>query len=192
MKQIINFKTLALLFAVVLGLGVISCDNDDDVIPTPSVNVEDVNGNYSGKLTTTQGQTKNETSTTFVAKNSVISFTALPVKEIVGSIIKDPVKAEAALKKIGNVKYDFNYSAKVNNARTAVDLTFTPKELEIQVPIDDANKKVIATFTSKQTGSYTGKDKSISFELSVDKITLEGTAVTPFEAIKYSSKSEKK
>ncbi|MCD8539637.1 MAG: DUF4840 domain-containing protein, partial [Leadbetterella sp.] len=148
--------------------------------------VEDVNENYSGKLTTTQGKTKGEANTAFIAKNNIISFEDLPVKAIVGTVIKDTKKADEAIKKIGKVKYDLNYSPKLNASKTTVDLSFSPKSLEIQVPVDGVNKKVVATLSTKQSGSYTGKDKSVTFSLNVDKITVDGTAVAPFEAIQYS------
>lgn len=182
MKTNLRYKTLVIMFALV-GLSLTSCDNKDDGTPVP-VKTEDVNGIYSDKVTTIQGTTKNEATISFTANKNVITFDELPVKEIVRSVVKDAVKAEAALKKIGKVKYELNYTPALNKAKTAVELTFAPKTLEIKVPVDGATKNVVVTFSSPQKGVY--KNKSLKFELSADKITSDGVAVTPYTAIKYS------
>lgn len=182
MKTNVGYKSLLMIFALV-GLSLTSCDNKDDGTPVP-VKTEDVNGIYSGKVTTTQGTAKNEATISFTANKNVITFDELPVKEIVQSVVKDAAKAEVALKTIGKVKYELNYTPALNKAKTAIELTFAPKTLEIKVPVDGATKNVVVTFSSPQKGVY--KSKSLKFELSADKITSDGAAVTPYTAVKYS------
>lgn len=194
MKNLKKISGLLFLFSC-LAITFTSCDNDDDNnTPQPQVKVEDVIGNYSGKLLTTQGKTSNEASVTFAATKDIITFTELPVKQIVTSVVKDATKAEAALKALGKVKYELNYTAALTSAKTAVELTFTPKALEIQLPVDGAKKKVIVTFTAKQKGLYTiiGKDKTLKLELIAEKISVDATDLTPLDAIKYEVPLSKK
>lgn len=194
MKNLKKISGLLLLFSC-LAITFASCDDDDDNnTPLPQVKVEDVIGNYSGKLLTTQGKTSHEVTATFSATKDIITFTELPVKEIVTSVIKDATKAEAALKELGKVKYELNYTAALTSAKTAVELTFAPKALEIQLPVDGAKKKVVVTFTAKQKGVYTtaGKDKTLKLEFTAEKISVDGTNLTPLDAIKYEAPLSKK
>ena len=172
-------KKKATLIAL-LFLGLIACDKDD---PAP-IKVEDVQGDYTGKVITTQGTKKVETSTGATAKNNVLTFSELPVRQLVLSVLKDSVKTDAAMKTIRKVKYELNYTPKVNAGNTAVDLTFAPKALEVTVPVEGANKKVVVTFEAKSAGSY--KNKVLKADMEAVKITVDGTQVTPFDKIVYS------
>lgn len=187
MKKAIRIKS----FLVVLGLvsaGFASCHkSDDNEQPNQIVKVEDVNGNYSGKVITTQGKTKNEINTTFTAKDKVINYVDLPVKEIVGTAVKDAKKAEEAIKKMGKIKYDLDFTAALTSTKTAVELTFAPKALDLKIPVDNKTIDVKAIISAKQKGVYThNRTRNLKYELSVDKIIVSGTEEAKFEAIKYS------
>lgn len=193
MKNLKKISGLFLLFsclAITLG----SCSKDDDPQPQPPINVKDVNGSYSGKLKTVQGKKTNEAAVTFTAKDSVITFTELPVKEIVYAVAGDSLKAEEALKAIGKVKYSLNYTPTLTKTKTSVELAFSPKLLELQIPVDEAKKKVAVTFVAKEKGLYTtvGNDKALKFELVAEKIMVDSTALSPYEAIKYEFPLSKK
>ncbi len=112
-------------------------------------------------------------------------FAEFPVSEIVKTVVKDPVKTETALKAIGKVKYDLKYTASVNTASNVVELTLAPKTLELQIPVDGAIKKTIVTLAAKEKGFYVGMDRSLRFALKAEKITVDGTALTPYEVIDY-------
>jgi hypothetical protein len=182
MKKNAALKAITVLF---LGLGIVACDNDDSPAPA-EVKLADANGDFTGKLGITQGTKKSEVTTQVTTKDSTLTFAELPVRQAVFAVIKDSVKTDSALTTLGKVKYVLNYTAKVNAGKTAVDLTFKPKTLEMQVPVDGANKKVVVTFEAKTAGSYTGKDKVLKAEMEAVKITVDGTQVTPFDKIVYS------
>ena len=194
MKKFINFRALS-LFAILLSLPFIlnSCRNDDDDKKPGVLKVEDVSGNYVGKANIGQGTTNTETNVSFTAQKNVISFTEFPVKEIINAVINDPVKAEQAITKVGKIKYDLNYLAALSKTKKEVELTFSPKELTMQVPVEGVNKKVVITFVALKQGVFTkGKTHNLNFELEANKITVEGAAINPFEDIRYSLPMQKK
>lgn len=184
MKKIIVLKAFMAVLIGFVSLSLLSCNNNDgpEVVP---VKLQDVLGNYKGKLITRQGNNKAETIVVFTAKKDTIKFTDLPVKEIVKSVVKDPVKTEAALTAIGKVKYNLNYAATINTNYNVLELAFTPKTLTLQIPVDGTVKNTVVTFAAKEKGFYVRQDNGMKFGLVVDKITVDGAVLTPYEIIKY-------
>ncbi|ASK31331.1 DUF4840 domain-containing protein [Chryseobacterium sp. T16E-39] len=183
MKKFIVLKAFVAVLICFVSLSLLSCNDDGPDIPP--VKIQDVIGNYKGKLITTQGTNKAEATIGFTVKKDTLKFTDLPVKEIVKSVVKDPVKTEAALTAIGKVKYNINYTAVVNANYNAVEFTFTPKVLEINIPMDGAIKKTVVTFAAKEKGFYVGQNYAMKFGLVGEKITVDGVVLTPYEVIKY-------
>lgn len=184
MKKLSVLKAFIAAVIVCLNLSMISCKDDDasEIIP---VKLEDVNGAYKGKLITTQATVVSEKVVDFKVKKDTITFVEFPIREIVKSVVKDAVKAEAAITAIGKVKYNLSYTSKINTAKNVVELSFVPKVLEIQIPVDGVNKKTVITLVAKQKGFYVGQDRSLRFGLAAEKITVEGTALSPFAIINY-------
>lgn len=184
MKKLSVLKACIAAVIVCINLSLISCKDDDgpEIIP---VKLEDVNGAYKGKLITTQGTIKSEKVVDFKVKKDTMTFVEFPINEIVKSVIKDPVKAEAAITAIGKVKYNLSYTSKVNTAKNIVELSFVPKALEIQIPVDGVAKKTVVTLAAKQKGFYVGQDRSLRFGLVAEKITVEGTPLTAYAIINY-------
>jgi hypothetical protein len=169
---------------VLAGLTLFSC-NDNDGPDIPPVKMEELPGNYKGKLIIVQGTTKREGIKEFKVKKDTISFAEFPIGEIVKTVVKDPEKAENAIKSLGKVKYDIKYAAVINTANNVIELTLAPKTMELQIPVDGVNKKTVVEFVSKQKGYYVGMDRTIRYALTADKITVDGTVVTPYEVIDY-------
>lgn len=172
---------MAVLVAFV-GLSLVSCNDDYEPIP---VKLEDVPGNYKAKLITTQGNKKTEKITDFEAKKDTIKFDDFQIERIVKTVIADPVKAEAAIVAIGKVKYNLNYTSKIDTQNNVVELTFAPKVLELNIPVDGTNKNTKVTFKDNQRGFYVGQDWSLRFGLIAEKIEVDGVQLTPYEVIKY-------
>lgn len=190
MKKFINLKAfLQLVILLSIPFILSNCRSDNDKRPNPVLGdpkVEDVNGNYAGKLGISQGTTKSEINVSFTAQKNVVSFTEFPMKEIISSIISDPTKANQALASIGKVKYEVSYTAVLSKSKKEVELTFSPKDLTFQVPIDGVNKKVTVTFAQIKQGIFAKTNtQNLNLELGASKITVEGTAVTPFNQIIY-------
>ncbi|WP_284462389.1 DUF4840 domain-containing protein [Chryseobacterium sp.] len=183
MKKFTVSQFLIAILLVFTGFTFYSCNNDGPDIPP--VKLEDVKGNYKGRLIIIQGNVKTEKIKDFKVKKDTIAFAEFPVDEIVKTVVKDPVKAEVAIKAIGKVKYDLKYTASVNTSSNAVELLFAPKVMEILIPVDGVTKKTEVTLVAKQKGFYVGLDGSLRFALIADKITVDGTVLAPYEAINY-------
>ncbi len=168
---------------VLIGFTFASCSNGDPEIPP--VTLEEMNGNYKGKLITVQGNAKKESIRDFKVKKDTIVFEEFPISEIVKTVVKDPVKTEDALNAMGKVKYNLTYTASINTARNVVELVFAPKALELQIPVDGVNKKTVVTFTAKQKGFYVGMDRSLRYALTAETITVDDTLLAPYEVIDY-------
>ncbi len=165
------------------GFSLISC-LDDKYEPIP-VKLSDMNGNYRARLVTSQNGKFNEKLIDFSAKDSIITFKDFPVKEIVKTIVTDPVKADTALANIGKVEYKLNFKSKINADQNVVELTFEPKTLAIQFPVDGVTKNAVVKMVSKQKGFFVGYDWSMRFGLEAEKITVDGVDFTPYQPIKY-------
>jgi len=184
MKKLTVPRFFMTVLMVLAGLALYSC-NDNEGPDIPPVKMEELPGNYKGKLIIVQGTTKREGIKEFKVKKDTISFAEFPISEIVKTVVKDPVKAENAIKTLGKVKYDLKYAAMINTANNVIELTFTPKTMELQIPVDGVNKKTVVEFVSKQKGYYVGMDRTLRYALTADKITVDGTLVTPYDVIDY-------
>ncbi|GAA5091186.1 hypothetical protein GCM10023210_18240 [Chryseobacterium ginsengisoli] len=180
-QTVLNFLMIAMI--AVLGFSLTSC-NGDRYEPIP-VKVSDVNGNYKARLVTSQNGKFNEKLIDFTAKDTIITFKDFPLREIVKTIVTDPVKADTALAHIGKVEYKLNYKSKLNTDQNVVELTFEPKTLEIQIPVDGTTKNAMVKLVAKQKGFFVGYDWSIRFGLEAEKITIDGVDFAPYQTIKY-------
>lgn len=182
MKNLNAFKAFVVGFCVLVGFSLISCVDDYEPIP---VKLEDVNGNYKARLFTTQGNIKNEKTVDLSVKKDTVIFNDFPIKEIVKTVVTNPVKAEAALTAIGKVKYKLNYTSSLNTTNNVVELNFAPKTLVLQIPVDGVTKNAIVKMAAPQKGFYVGQDWSLRFGIVAEKITVDGVDSTPYEIIKY-------
>ena len=178
MKKLMVLKTVLIMLALMLT----SCDDNYETTP---VAVTDVNGNYKAKQIVSQGNTGTEKINEFTAKDSVITFKDFPVKEIVQAVVKNPVKVETALAEMGKIEYKLNYTSKLNLNNNTVELTFSPKILNLEIPVDGTIKNTVITLAGKQKGYFVGQDWSLRFGIVAEKITVDGAAISPFEIIKY-------
>lgn len=183
MKKLTVLKSLMIAIIAFLGFSLTSC-NDDKYEPIP-LTLNDVNGSYRARLVTSQGGKFNEKIIDFTAKDSIITFKDFPVKEIVKSVVKDPAKADAAIASLGKIEYKLNYSSKLNTDQNVVELTFEPKSLTLQIPVDGTIKNTVVKLVTKQKGFFVGYDWSMRFAMEAEKITVDGVELTPYETIKY-------
>ena len=183
MKKFTVTQFLTAILIVLTGFSLYSCSVDGPEIRP--VKLEDVNGNYKGRLIPIQGDSKSEKIKNFKAQKDTIMFSEFPVDEIVKTVVKDPLKAEAAIKAVGKVKYDIKYTASINAGNNVIELSLSPKPLMILIPVDGVNKKTEVVLNAKQKGFYVGMDGSLRFALTAEKITVDGTVLAPYEAINY-------
>lgn len=184
MKNLIVLKVITTVLTISIILSLFSCLNEDR-IDVPPVKVENVYGNYKGRLVTMQGDFRTEKLVDFKVKKDTLTFSEFPIKEIVTAVVKDPLKVQNALAAMGKVKYNIKYTSFLNAEKNWVELTFVPKDLELQIPVDGVNKKTVVTLTAKQKGYFVGLDYSLRYVLAAEQITVDGTALNPFEAINF-------
>jgi hypothetical protein len=185
MKKLTVLKAFMVVLVAFAAMSLTSCNNDS-YNPVP-VKLEDVNGNYKAKLFIQQGNKGPvvEKIINFSAKDTIVTFKDFPIREIVKSVVKDPVKTDTALAKIGKFEYKLNYISKINTEQNIVELTFAPKKLNIQIPVDGVTKNAVVTVVAKQKGFFVGQDWSLRFGLVAEKIIVDGVELAPFETIKY-------
>ena len=184
MKNLIVLKVITAVLVISILFSLFSCMNEDR-IEVPPVKLEDVNGNYKGRLITVQGELKAEKIVDFKIKKDTLTFPEFPLKEIVTTVVKDPVKVQNALAAMGKVKYNLNYVSVLNADKNWLELTFAPKDLELQIPVDGVSKKTVVTLVAKQKGYFAGLGHTLRFAIAAEKITVNGTALSPFEPIYY-------
>ncbi|PWN68733.1 DUF4840 domain-containing protein [Chryseobacterium phosphatilyticum] len=184
MKKFTVPQFLIVFLILLTGFTLSACNNDNGP-DIPPVKLDDVKGNYKGKLVTIQGSVKTEKIQAFSVKKDTINFTEFPIAEIVKNVVKDPIKAETTLKAMGKVKYDLNYTATINTASNVLELVFTPKVLELKIPVDGATKNTKVTLVAKQKGFFVGMDQSLRYAIVAEKINVDGTDITPYEVINY-------
>lgn len=184
MKNLLVLKLITAVLILSIIFSLFSCMNEDR-IEVPPVKLEDVNGNYKGRLITMQGEFRAEKIVDFKIKKDTLTFPEFPIKEIVMAVVKDPVKTQNALTAMGKVKYNLRYTSVLNADKNWVELNFAPKELELQIPVDGVTKKAIVTLLAKQKGYFVGLDHTLRFALAAEKITVDGTVLNPFEVIYY-------
>lgn len=177
-------KAFIIAFISFLGLSLMTSCNDDVYEPIPVKN-GDENGTYRAKLITTQGINRTEKIIDFVTKDSVITYKEFPIKEIVKAVIKDDAKANAAVTAMGKIEYKLNFSPKIITEHNVIELTFAPEKLILQIPVDGQTKNTVVTLATSEKGYFIGQDFSMRFGFVADKITVDGTDLTPYEKIKY-------
>jgi hypothetical protein len=182
MKKLV-LKSFMVTMTAVLGFSLMSC-NDDRYEPV-AVKLHDVNGSYKARLITSQGGKFNDKIIDFVAKDTIITFKDFPVREIVKTIVTDPVKADTALAHIGKIEYKLDYKSKLNTDQNVIELTFEPKTLTFQIPVNGTMKNTVVKLAAKQKGFFVGYDWSIRFGLEAEKITVDGVDLAPYQIIKY-------
>lgn len=188
MKKRFSTSLMTFLGLFLLTFALTSCLNDDEREPLPPVTEAEVNGKYEGKLVTIQAQIRNEKVIKFVASDAEMTFEELPIKEIVSSVISDPLKVNEAVTAIGKVPYKIAYTRKLLSSSTIVELKLTPQAINLEVPVDGTTKTVVATVTTKQPGyyGYINGQKGIIMELHVEKLEVDGVELSTFEPIIYS------
>lgn len=180
-KTVLNILIVAAI--AVIGFSLTSCINDN-YEPIP-VKLNDINGKYRARLVTSQGGMFNEKIIDFTAKDSIITFGNFPVREIVKSIVNDPVKADSVLAQLGKIEYKLNFKPKLNPEQNVVELTFEPKILSFQMTLDGVIKNVSVLMAAKQKGFFVGYDRSMRFAWEAEKITVGGVDLAPYQSIKY-------
>ena len=167
MKKTLKWSLMMML--AVVGLTFASCSDDDD---TPTVGtVEDVNGEFTGKMTyAKEAKEAAATGTTLELKvaNDSIQFEKFPYQALVVELLGEEA-SKPIIEAIGDsLNYKINYTATMNAAKDSVVMTLKPEPLKI----DAAGVEV--TIEAEKTASYAVKDKNLKFTIKAANVKVGG------------------
>lgn len=173
MKKTLKWSLVMML--AVFGLTFASCSDDDENTPTVPT-VEEVVGEYSGKMTYDMAKAAASeeapgTTLDLTVKNDSINFDKFPFEALVKAIITDEEMANGIIAQVKEVKYKVGYKAKMNAANDSVYLTLDPKPLAIAL---GENLAVSVTITAANEGSYAINEKNLKFNLTATEAKLGG------------------
>ena len=122
MKKTLKWSLVMML--AVFGLTFASCSDDDDETPTVPT-VEEVVGEYSGKMTyaiakAAASEEVPGTTLDLTVKNDSINFDKFPFEALVKAIIPNEEAANGIIAQVKEVKYKVGYKAKMNAANDSV------------------------------------------------------------------------
>lgn len=166
MKKTLKWSLVMML--AVIGLTFTSCDDDDDTPKVPTV--EEVVGDYSGKMNYAAVKETAETGTDLslkVEKDS-ISFEEFPYEGLVKTIIQNEDQANGIIEQVGKLSYKVAYKAAMNAANDSISLTLDPKPLKISVE----GLEVDVTITAEEKGSFAIEKNNLKFSLTATEAKL--------------------
>ena len=176
MKKTLTWSLMMML--AVVGLTFASCSDDDDDTPTVGT-VEDVNGEFTGKMTYAESKAEAEadpTATELELKvaNDSIQFEKFPYQALVVAILGSEEAAKPIITEIGDsLNYKINYTATMNTAKDSVVMTLDPKPLKIS--IEKLNMEVEVIIEAPNKASYAIKDKNLKFDIKAANVKVGGT-----------------
>ncbi len=169
------------LMVVGCSLGIESCSKDDDTKEPTGPTVEAVNGEYSGKMNVTvpvasSSETGQIGSTDISAtvKNDSVYFEDFPVKGFIASIVPAE-QVDVILGVVGKVQYKVGYKATMNTAKDSIYMEFSPKPLELKVPMSaESILSVKVDIAAVDKGSYSIEKKNLKFAIQASSVTVNG------------------
>lgn len=185
----VNFLTgkfIAFMMIVSSALGFTSCDDDDDKIPV--VSVQEMVGEYSGKMYSETVQlaegedTPVGTDIEAKVENNTIIFNNFPYRDFVVAIVGEE-NADAIMEMVGEVKYEIAYVPQINETKDGVSFTLKAEPLSLEVPISEESKlKVNVGISAEDEGTYNIASTELKFTFTAESVVLgEGEESTPIE-----------
>lgn len=160
-----------------LAFSATSCSDDDEVSVEP-LTEESVRGDYAGSILAGTG----EAADAALSVGDDIIIADFPVD----SIVKLAVPAAAydeAMASVPAVCCTVGYSARVYGLNLL--LALRPDPLEFEVNYEGTGHKMVAELYASLNGNFNGSDQSLSFELLLKTLTVDGNEVNVKEALPY-------
>ena len=177
MKKIKSFKGFALGLSM-LGFILGSCSSDDnssEILKDP-VKVEDVVGDYEGKMIVLDGEEIREVALEVSVVDSLINFVDFPVEELKGKLVETEVLSVAVLEEevVEKVAYSFGVEPKLTEHVNLLELILSPEPLIFQVQDGEDSKEVEVEFAIEESGLYDNMKETLSFEIFAKSIKVNG------------------
>lgn len=182
-------------------LGFAACSNDDDPAPATEPQVEDVYGDYAGKMLTSalnpsvraeEGEEPASTDVTAVVKNDTVYFDEFPVRDLVVSIVGEAM-ADQIISVVGKVSYKVGYEGALTAAKDSVYMQFDPKPLEITVPLTEEQvMSVVVEVAAATQGNYELGSTNLNMGLEARSVTVNGEPFPTFPPTAFTFEMKKK
>lgn len=182
--------------------GFTSCsDDDDDDKKTEEPTLEEVKGNFSGKMTyEVPTYSAGEEGTVSVDAEARVDadslyFDSFPIGSLVDLIASEEVASFIKLYLTANpVKYAMKYTGAFDgSAKEKISMTFTAKPLDVVIPISEENVQAIkVTVSVDEKGTYTLEGKKLKFAIKATNVEINGTALPDFETLGFDFDMTKK
>lgn len=180
------------LMMVGCTFGVASCSDDDDDPVKTDPTVEDVKGDYSGKMfvsvhTNETYSTAAEQGTEIDAtvKNDTVYFEDFPVRDIIASVVPEEM-VEGIVEALGKVKYGVGYKATMNTEKDSIFMEFNPKPLELNFSMGESEMSVKVDVSAAEKGNYSIEKKKMKFAIVADEVTVGDKLIEDFYKPQFS------
>lgn len=178
MKEKLNFKFLVMLMMFLGGTVCFTACSDDDE-PAVEQKVEDMYGEYTGKMQVqilnaaapTKEAAAAGTDVTATVNNNKVTFADFPIRDLIASILGEE-GADALVSMIGKVSYEVAYTPTIADDKATISMALDPKPLEIEA------MRVSVNISAPNEGVYTFANGKLQMKLKV-----EGVSGSPISAI---------
>lgn len=181
MKKKVNLNILVMLMMLMGTTLCFTACSDDDKEPAVEPKVEDMYGDYSGKMqisilnaggASATADAASGVEVTATVQKDKISFTEFPVRDLILAVIPDESLADNLLNMIGQVKYDVAYTPAIAADKATINITLNPQPLVID--IDMIGMEVSVSISASDQAVYTFADGKLQINLKVESVSVGG------------------
>lgn len=190
MKEKLNFKFLVMLMMFLSGTVCFTACSDDDDEPAVEPKVEDMYGEYAGKMqmqvldaaASTKETAAAGTDVTATVNNNKVTFADFPVRDLVVSIVGEE-SADALLAAIGTVSYEVAYTPTIAADKATISMALDPKPLVINLAM--LSMEVSVDISALNEGVYTFANGKLQMGLKVESVSLNGTPLPTIPQMEF-------
>lgn len=179
MKKFINFA-LMIVFCVT-ATTFISCNNDEDDTVIPAKSVNEVHGNYTGKITY-GSENEKDVNVTVDSVSKKIIIEKLPVSSVIKEIV-DKTQLEEALKSYSTPTCEMPYKATLS--KNLIKMEMDSCIVLFSTKIKNNTQNIAITIGSKGEGIYNATTQKLNIAFAAEKVSINGNEVKDFKSIKY-------
>lgn len=190
MKEKLNFKFLVMLMMFLGGTVCFTACSDDNDEPAVEPKVEDMYGEYTGKMqmqvlnaaAPTKEAAAAGTDVTATVNNNKVTFADFPVRDLVVSIVGEE-SADALLAAIGTVSYEVAYTPTIADDKATISMALDPTPLVIDLSM--LSMEVSVDISAQNEGIYTFANGNLQMGLKVESVSLNGTPLPTIPQMEF-------
>lgn len=187
MKKKVNLNILVMLMMLVGTTLCFTACSDDDKEPAVEPKVEDMYGDYSGKMqisilnagASATADAATGVDVTATVQDNKVSFTEFPVRELIVAVLHDETLADNLLNLIGQVKYEVAYTPAIAADKATINITLNPQPLVISMV------GVSVSITAPEQAVYTFADGKLQMNLKVESVSIGGEVQTSIPQMEF-------